>query len=102
MTVAGDASKMRESQRLPATRGERGGLDVGMLFGIAVALIALVAGIAVTGVSAHYFFQPAGVLIVVGGTFGVMLITTPAPALLRALRRTLSLFSAEASQTGKT
>jgi chemotaxis protein MotA len=57
----------------------------------------LVAGIAVTGVSFHYFFQPTGVLIVVGGTLGVMLITTPRPALLLALRRTLNLFSAAAS-----
>lgn len=97
MTVAGDARKVPDSRRPPAAHDQRSGLDVGMLIGIAIASIALVAGIAVTGVSVHYFFQPAGVLIVVGGTLGVMLITTPAPGLLRALRRTLSLFSTEAS-----
>jgi chemotaxis protein MotA len=73
------------------------GPDIGMLAGIAIAAIALVAGIAVTGVSARYFFQPTGLLIVVGGTLGVMLITTPPTALFRTLRRTLSLFSTEPS-----
>jgi chemotaxis protein MotA len=84
-----------ESKRPPAAPAGRRGLDFGMLIGIAIAAIALVAGIAVTGVSVHYFFQPTGLLIVVGGTFGVMLITTPAPVLLCTLRRTLSLFSTE-------
>jgi len=85
-----------ESKRPPAARVGRG-VDVGMLVGIGVAGLALFAGLAITGVSAHYFFQPTGLLIVVGGTFGVMLITTPSPALLRTLRRTLSLFSSEGS-----
>jgi len=40
-----------------------------MLLGIAIAASALVAGIAVTGVSVNYFFQPTGILIVLGGTF---------------------------------
>jgi chemotaxis protein MotA len=82
-----------ESTRRPATRVRRDGLDAGMLIGIAIASIALVAGIAVTGVSVRYFCQPAGALIVLGGTLGVMLITTPGPSLLLTLRRTLSLFS---------
>jgi chemotaxis protein MotA len=86
-----------ESKRRAAAPTGRGSLDIGMLVGIVIAAIALVAGIAVTGVSAHYFFQPTGVLIVVGGTCGVMLITTPAPTLLCTLRRTVSLFSSEAS-----
>jgi chemotaxis protein MotA len=84
----------QESARRPARRVRRRGLDVGILIGIATASIALVAGVAVTGVSAGYFFQPAGVLIVVGGTLGVMLITTPSSSLLLALQRVLNLFSA--------
>jgi len=75
----------------------RRGLDAGMLTGIAIAAIALVAGIAVTGVSARYFLQPTGILIVIGGTLGVMLITTPRPALLLAIRRALQLFSTPVS-----
>src|ERR1035438_2469775 len=85
-----------EFRRRPTDRVNRARLDAGMLIGIATAAIALVAGIAITGVSAHYFLQPTGVLIVLGGTLGVMLITTPIPALRHALRRTLGLFTAEA------
>jgi chemotaxis protein MotA len=69
------------------------GVDAGMLAGIAIAFFALVAGIAFTGVSARYFLQPTSVLIVIGGTAGVMLITTPRPNLMLALRRTLGLFA---------
>jgi len=67
------------------------------MIGIAIAVIALAAGIAITGVSARYFFQPTGVLIVLGGTIGVMLITTPAPALLYAVQRAARLFTVEVS-----
>jgi chemotaxis protein MotA len=80
-----------------ARRDTRRRLDAGILSGIAIAAFALVAGIAATGVSARYFLQPTGALIVVGGTLGVMLITTPRPALLLALRRAIGLFSASAS-----
>lgn len=89
----------REFRRRPAFRVRRGGLDVGMLMGIAIAAVALVSGIALTGVSARYFFQPTGVLIVLGGTFGVMMITTPPKVLLLAFRRTISLFSMDVSPT---
>jgi len=68
-------------------------LDVWMLVGIAIAVIATVAGIAATGVSLGYFFQPTGVLIVVGGTLGVMFITTPRAALGHSARRVAELFS---------
>jgi chemotaxis protein MotA len=96
-TSAAVIENRRELRRPAATRVRPGGLDVGILLGIAIAGMALVTGIAVTGVSAHYFFQPTGVLIVVGGTIGVMLITTPPAALLGALRRTLRLTLKEAS-----
>src|SRR5580704_851343 len=75
----------------------RGGLDAGMLLGIAIAACALVAGIAATGVSIRYFFQPTGILIVLGGALGVMFITTPLPMLLLAVRRSLQLFATAAS-----
>lgn len=71
----------------------RGSIDAGMFLGIAIVAIALVAGIAVTGVSARYFFQSTGMLIVLGGTLGVMLITTPLETLLMAARRTIQLFA---------
>lgn len=93
-TVPPNALEFRQP---PASRTRPGGLDIGLVAGIAVASLALAAGIALTGVSAHYFFQPTGMLIVVGGTLGVMLITTPPAALLHTLRRMLHLFSREAS-----
>lgn len=86
-----------EFARRPAARVRRGGPDFGVILGFVIASAALAAGIAVTGVSARYFFQPAGVLIVLGGTLGITLVTTPPAALLLTLRRTLGLFSTEAS-----
>lgn len=67
-------------------------LDLGMLVGIAIAVIATVAGIASTGVSLRYFLQPTGALIVLGGTLGVTIITTPHAGLLSASRRVRELF----------
>ena len=67
-------------------------LDVGMLAGVIIVLVATAAGIALTGVSAGYFFQPTGVLIVVGGTLGVMFITTPGRVLLHSAQRVKELF----------
>ncbi len=66
--------------------------DVWMVAGIAIALVATVSGIASTGVSLGYFFQPTGTLIVLGGTVGVMLITTPRIALLYSVQRMADLF----------
>ena len=72
--------------------GERRRLDLSMLAGIAIALSATVAGIASTGVSLTYFLQPTGALIVLGGTLGVVFITTPWTALVRSVRRVIDLF----------
>jgi len=82
----------RQDVRRRTARIKRG-LDAGMLTGIAIAVIALAVGVAISGISARYFFQPTSMLIVVGGTLGVMLITTPYPMLLHSLRRTAHLFS---------
>src|SRR6266851_10438367 len=76
------------SKKAPSATAERPPqVDFGMLVGIAIALIATVAGIASTGVSLKYFLQPTGALIVLGGTLGVTIITTPHIGLLRAVRR---------------
>ena len=61
-------------------------MDFWMLAGIVVAVVAVFAGIAFAGIHIGYFFQPTGVLIVLGGSFGVTLITTPRRALYRAGR----------------
>ncbi len=62
-----------------------------MLAGIAIALLTTVAGIASTGVNLRYFFQPTAVWIVLGGTLGVTLVTTPRNALVHAARRVVGL-----------
>jgi chemotaxis protein MotA len=62
-------------------------LDFSMLAGILIAVIATVAGIAATGVKLAYFVQPTGALIVLGGTLGVMFITTPFVSLVHSVRR---------------
>ncbi len=70
-------------------------LDAVFLLGIFVALGAVIAGINAAGISITYFFQPAGALIVVGGTLGVVLLTTPKGSLIHSLRRTLDLIACE-------
>jgi chemotaxis protein MotA len=86
-------SELPESKQAPfASFGRPRKIDLGMLAGIAIAVIATVAGIASTGVSLKYFLQPTGALIVLGGTLGVTIITTPHAGLLSAARRVRELF----------
>ncbi|HYV62297.1 MAG TPA: MotA/TolQ/ExbB proton channel family protein, partial [Bryobacteraceae bacterium] len=53
--------------------------------------MATVAGIGSTGVSLHYFFQPTAAWIVLGGTLGVTMVTTPRDSFRHAARRVLGL-----------
>src|SRR5258708_36779446 len=66
-------------------------LDVWMLAGIAIAIAATIAGVASTGVSPTYFFQPTGILIVIGAPPSGTFIPTPlvAPVLSLPLVRAL-------------
>lgn len=68
--------------------------DLSLLAGIAIALTATILGLRFAGVSLNYFLQPAGATIVLGGTFGVLLVTTPRHALLHSVRRVIGLMSA--------
>ena len=70
-------------------------VDTIFILGIIVALGAVVAGIAAAGISITYFLQPAGALIVVGGTLGVMLVTTPRDSILHSFHRVVDLVSSE-------
>ena len=65
--------------------------DRWILAGIAIAVTTIVAGIASTGVNLRYFLQPTAAWIVMGGTLGVTLITTPRNSLVHAVRRVLGL-----------
>jgi chemotaxis protein MotA len=68
-------------------------LDRGLVAGLIIAATATLTAIAWTGVGLRYFLQPTGGAVVLGGTLGVMLITTPGRALLHSARRVMDLFS---------
>jgi len=70
-------------------------IDWIFVLGLVVALGAILAGISAAGLSVSYFFQPAGALIVIGGTLGVMLVTTPKDSLAHSFRRVSELISSE-------
>lgn len=75
-------------QRKPARTRQ---LDLAMFTGVAIALAATIAGIAVTGVNPAYFLQPTGALIVLGGTLGVIILTTPRAGLVHSARHVAEL-----------
>ena len=58
------------------------------------------AGIISTGIGLRYFLQPTGALIVLGGTLGVTLITTPPSSLFHSISRVRHLFSAPSADRG--
>ena len=81
---------LKEAGEPGAITGRR--VDAGMAGGIALAVAALIAGIAATGVQLSYFFQPSGILIVVGGSLGATFVTAPRHALRNAARRVAALW----------
>jgi len=68
-------------------------VNVLFLIGVAIAFGATLIGILCTGISLRYFLQPTGAVIVLGGTLGVILITTPRATLLNSMRRVTGLMS---------
>ena len=56
-------------------------LDQWMLGGMLLGALAVIAGIAMSGAGLRYFLQPASALIVLGGTFGITLVTLPKDSL---------------------
>jgi chemotaxis protein MotA len=75
-----------------ATRPRR--VDHGFIVGLVLAAGALLTGLSLTQVQFAYFLNPVAAVIVLGGTLGVLVITTPIPSLLQALRRMMDLASA--------
>jgi chemotaxis protein MotA len=67
-----------------------------MLAGLAVSVIALIAGVASTGVNLRYFLQPTAAFIVLGGTLGVTLMATPRRALSDAAHRVVEMLRPQA------
>ena len=71
-----------------------GALDFWFVAGVTIALGATIAGICATHVGLIYFLQPTGALIVLGGTLGVILVTTPRHSLIHSAHRIADLFAA--------
>jgi chemotaxis protein MotA len=84
-------SSPAETAPAPVSTPAKRSLDVWMLAGVLIAVAGTIAGIKSTGVNLSYFFQPAGALIVVGGTFGIALITTPRVSLRHSVSRVMGL-----------
>ena len=76
------------------TASARPRLDGLFLAGLLIACAAILIGIASAGVSLSYFLQPTGAVIVLGGTLGVTLITTPRYSLIHSARRVRELLAA--------
>jgi len=66
--------------------------DVATLAGIIVALAGIVGGLLLEKGSIQDVAQGTAAMIVMGGTFGAVLITTPLPVFIRALKRIGSVF----------
>ena len=84
---------MFQSETTPGGPGGRRRFDISLLAGIVIAAGAAIAGIRSTGIKPGYFFQPTGAFIVLGGTLGVMLITTPGRSLMHSFGRIAQLFA---------
>ena len=67
--------------------------DATLLAGLLVAVGAAILGVVVSGAGVRYFLQPAGAAIVLGGTLGILFVTTPGRAVGHSLQRIRELFS---------
>ena len=67
--------------------------DATLLAGLLVAVGAAILGVVVSGAGVRYFLQPAGAAIVLGGTLGIVFVTTPGRAVGHSLQRIRELFS---------
>jgi len=82
-----------EAQEASPPASGRKRVDLCLIAGIVIAAAAIIAGISCTGIGLLYFLQPAGAAIVLGGTLGVILITTPGHSLVHSLRRVRNLLA---------
>lgn len=75
-----------------ASAPARSRLDISTLAGIAIALAGIIGGLLLEKGSIQDIAQVTAALIVLGGTFGAVLVTTPLPVVLRAFRALRGVF----------
>src|ERR1700689_4809072 len=66
--------------------------DIATLAGIALALAGILGGLLLEKGSINDIAQMTAAMIVLGGTFGAVLVTTPLPVIMRALRSVRRVF----------
>ena len=96
ITLASSETALAQQLRIETAlegSARRRHFDVSFLIGVVIAVSATIIGIHSSGVSIRYFLQPTGAVIVLGGTLGVILITTPRHSLAHSIRRVMDLIS---------
>lgn len=74
------------------TKTTRGKLDYATVTGLLVALCGILGGLLLEGGNLHDIAQLTAVLIVIGGTLGAVMVTTPAATLAAAVKKVPSIF----------
>jgi chemotaxis protein MotA len=92
--LASSQAALTSQSNAPESSPARPRLDGLFLAGLLIATAAILIGVASAGIPLSYFLQPTGAVIVLGGTLGVTLITTPKCSLIHSARRTFALLSA--------
>jgi chemotaxis protein MotA len=82
-------------------KARRGRLDLATIGGIAVALGGILGGLILEKGSIQDVAQTTAAMIVMGGTIGAVLVTTPLPVFLRALKGLGNVFFERAYSTGE-
>ena len=76
--------------------------DLATFAGIALAMAGILGGLLLEKGKMQDVMQATAALIVLGGTFGAVLVTTPLPVVLRAFRGLGNVFFEQASSMGET
>jgi chemotaxis protein MotA len=91
-------------KKAPKTASKGGGvrLDLATLAGIAVAMAGIIGGLLLEKGSIQDVAQGTAAMIVMGGTFGAVMVNTPLPVFLRAWKRLAGIFFDRASSFAET
>jgi chemotaxis protein MotA len=80
------AEKQEQQKPVKPAKAKSKRPDVATLGGIALAMVGIIGGLILEKGSIHDIAQGTAALIVLGGTFGAVLVTTPLPVFMRSMR----------------